>query len=281
MKTFGAHVSASGGVENAPLNANEIGAGAFALFTKNQRQWSAPPLSAQSITLFKERCTQYGFTPDFILPHDSYLINPGHPDPDALHKSRLALLDEMQRCQQLGLTMLNFHPGGHLNLASLKECLDTVAASINYVLERTQGVTAVIENTSGQGTNVGFAFWHLAAIIDQVKDKSRVGVCIDTCHTFTAGYNLADIDHYTKVWNEFDQIIGFTYLKAIHLNDSKKALGTRVDRHENIGKGFLGAPFFERFMRDERFAHIPLILETPDDSLWADEIVWLQKLSLK
>ena len=278
---IGPHVSASGGVEYAPLNAAAVGATAFALFTKNQRQWSAPPLSAQSITLFKERCRQYGFTPDFILPHDSYLINPGHPDPDALHKSRLALLDEMQRCQQLGLKMLNFHPGGHLNLASVEECLHIVADSINFVLERTQGVTAVIENTSGQGTNVGFAFWHLAAIIEQVNDKSRVGVCMDTCHTFTAGYDLADAIQYNAVWNEFDQIIGFKYLKAIHLNDSKKALGTRVDRHENIGKGFLGAPFFERFMRDERFAHIPLILETPDDSLWADEINMLQKLSSK
>ena len=275
---IGPHVSASGGVENAPLNAAAAGANAFALFTKNQRQWSGPPLTPQNISLFKERCALHGFTPDFILPHDSYLINPGHPDPDALHKSRLALLDEMQRCEQLGLKMLNFHPGGHLGITSIEACLHTVAASIDFVLERTQGVTAVIENTSGQGTNVGYEFGHLATIIEKVKDKSRAGVCIDTCHTFTAGYNLADPEHYEKVWEEFDKTVGFQYLKAVHLNDSKKALGSRVDRHESIAKGFLGAPFFERFINDVRFARIPLILETPDDSLWAEEIRWLRTL---
>jgi len=276
---IGPHVSASGGVENAPLNAAAVGANAFALFTKNQRQWSAPPLSAQNISLFKERCAQNGYHPDFILLHDSYLINPGHPDPDALQKSRLALLDEMQRCEHLGLKMLNFHPGGHLNLTSLEECLVIVADSVNFILARTQGVTAVIENTAGQGTNVGFQFWHLAAIIDRVEDKSRIGVCIDTCHTFTSGYNLADATQYAAVWEEFEKTIGFQYLKAIHLNDSKKELGSRVDRHENIGKGFLGISFFERMMNDQRFARIPLILETPDESLWAEEIHLLQKLS--
>jgi len=275
---IGPHVSASGGVENAPLNAAAVGANAFALFTKNQRQWTAPPLSDHSISLFKERCVQYGFSPDHILPHDSYLINPGHPDPEALKKSREALLDEMQRCQQLGLKLLNFHPGGHLGLTSIEACLSTVAQSINYVLERTEGVTAVIENTAGQGTNVGFKFEHLACIIDQVTDKSRVGVCIDTCHAFTSGYDLANPERYTSVWAHFDQAVGFQYLKAIHLNDSKKELGTHVDRHESIGKGFLGTSFFERFIKDKRFASIPLILETPDDSLWKEEIQWLRTL---
>ena len=222
----------------------------------------------------------YGFSPDFILPHDSYLINPGHPDPLSLSTSRMALLDEMQRCEQLGLKMLNFHPGGHLNLTSLEECLHIVADSVNFILERTKGVTAVIENTAGQGTNVGFQFWQLAAIIDGVHDKSRVGVCIDTCHTFTSGYDLADADSYAVTWKEFGRLIGFKYLKAIHLNDSKKALGSRVDRHESIGKGFLGDSFFERLMKDSRFSHIPFILETPDDTLWAEEIKWLQKISL-
>ena len=276
---IGPHVSASGGVENAPVNAANVGANAYALFTKNQRQWSAPPLSAQSISLFKERNAQYGFSPDFILPHDSYLINPGHPVPESLHQSRLALLEEMQRCEQLGLKMLNFHPGGHLNAFSIEECLQTVAESINYILDRTQGVTAVIENTAGQGTNVGYQFGHLAAIINAVKDKSRVGVCIDTCHAFTSGYNIADEVFYNTVWDEFEKIVGFKYLKAIHLNDSKKDLGTRVDRHESISKGFLGTPFFGRFMKDPRFGHLPLILETPDDSLWAHEIQWLRTLS--
>jgi deoxyribonuclease-4 len=275
MMYIGPHVSASGGVENAPINAATLGANAFALFTKNQRQWTATPLSQQSIRLFTERCVQYGFRPEHILPHDSYLINPGHPDPDALHKSRLALLDEMKRCEQLRLKMLNFHPGGHLNFITIEKCLQTVSESINYVLERTQGVTAVIENTAGQGTNIGFTFGHLAAIIDRVEDKSRVGVCIDTCHAFTAGYDLADMSNYESVWSVFDQTVGFKYLKAVHLNDSKKALGSHVDRHENIGKGFLGIPFFERIMSDHRFANIPLILETPDEALWADEIKWL------
>lgn len=272
IRYLGPHVSASGGVENAPLNAAAVGANAFALFTKNQRQWTAAPLTAQSISLFKERCAQHGFSPDFILPHDSYLINPGHPDPDALHKSRLALLDEVQRCEQLGLKMLNFHPGGHLNAIPIEKCLSTVAETINFVLARTQRVTAVIENTAGQGANVGFAFEQLAAIIAQVDDKSRVGVCIDTCHAFTAGYDLADEAHYAAVWDGFGTTIGFQYLKAIHLNDSKKVLGSHVDRHESIGKGFLGISFFERFMKDERFAAIPLILETPDETLWAEEI---------
>ena len=278
---IGPHVSASGGVENAPLNAAAVGANAFALFTKNQRQWTAPHLSAQSISLFKERCVQYGFSPDFILPHDSYLINPGHPEPEALQKSRWALLDEMQRCEQLGLKMLNFHPGGHLQMTSLESCLSIVAASVNFVLEQTQSITAILENTSGQGSNVGYEFWQLAAIIDGVEDKSRIGVCIDTCHTFTSGYDLSDATHYAAVWDEFDKVVGFKYLKAIHLNDSKKALGTRVDRHESIGKGFLGAPFFERLMQDTRFAHIPFILETPDDSCWKEEIQWLRSLSPK
>ena len=273
---IGPHVSAAGGVENAPLNAASVGANAFALFTKNQRQWAAPPLSAHSISLFKERCAHYGFSPDFILPHDSYLINPGHPEPQALHQSRKALLEEMQRCEQLGLKLLNFHPGGHLHIVSVEECLTTVAQSINYLLERTQGVTAVIENTSGQGSNVGFEFGHLAFIISQVSDKSRVGVCLDTCHTYTSGYDLAN--RYEEIWKEFDQTIGFAYLKAVHLNDSKKELGSRVDRHESIGKGFLGAAFFERLVKDERFAHIPLILETPDESLWKEEISWLRTL---
>ncbi|MDR2586069.1 MAG: deoxyribonuclease IV [Prevotellaceae bacterium] len=276
MRYIGPHVSASGGVENAPFNAAAVGANAFALFTKNQRQWTAPPLSPQSIQLFTERCVEYGFSPDVILPHDSYLINPGHPDPFLLNQSRLALLDEMKRCQDLGLKMLNLHPGGHLNLTSVEECLSIVAESINFVLERTLSVTAVIENTAGQGTNVGFEFEHIAAIIDQVKDQSRVGVCIDTCHAFTAGYDFTTSDGYRSVWEKFDQTVGFRYLKAIHLNDSKKAFGSRVDRHESIGVGFLGVSFFKRLINDQRFAHIPLILETPDDTLWPQEIKMLQ-----
>jgi len=277
-KFIGAHVSASGGVEYAPLNAAEIGANAFALFTKNQRQWFANPLSSRNIEKFKDNCEKNGFSTEHILPHDSYLINLGHPVSENLEKSRIAFLDEMKRCEQLGLKLLNFHPGGHLNQTTLDNCLKIIAESINFTLDKTKNVTAVIENTSGQGSNVGYKFEHFAQIIHYVEDKSRIGVCIDTCHAFTAGYNLPDNEGYKKTWEEFDKIIGVNYLKAIHLNDSKKPLGSRVDRHENLGLGFLGADFFMKFINDKRFDNIPIILETPDESKWAEEIAWLKNL---
>lgn len=270
MKYIGAHVSAAGGVESAPVNAHRIGATAFALFTKNQRQWVSKPLTNESITLFKENCRKYHFLPEYILPHDSYLINLGHPEEEGLTKSRAAFLDEMQRCEQLGLKLLNFHPGGYLNKISIEACLDRVAESINLALNKTKGVTAVIENTAGQGSNVGNEFWHLKYIIDKVEDKSRVGVCLDTCHTFTAGYNIQT--DYDSVFDEFDQQVGFNYLKGIHLNDTKKDVGTRVDRHAPIGQGFLGLDFFKRLMKDSRFENMPIILETPDETLWQEEI---------
>lgn len=279
MKYIGAHVSALGGVENAPVNAAEIGATAFALFTKNQRQWMASPLSAKSINTFKANCEQFGYQPEYILPHDSYLINLGHPEPGGLEKSRNAFVDEMQRCEQLGLKLLNFHPGSHLKQISLQECIVLIAESINIALFETQGVTAVIENTAGQGSNVGFSFQHLADIIAQVEDKSRVGVCIDTCHAFTAGYDLKDTEGYAKTWTEFDEVVGFSYLRGIHLNDSKKELATRVDRHDNIGEGYLGMDFFKRFMADKRFDNIPIILETPNELLWKEEIALLKEFA--
>lgn len=272
MKFIGAHVSASGGVENAPLNAREIGATAFGLFTKNQRQWVAKSLTSQSITRFRENCLDCGYEPHQILPHDSYLINLGNPDPQALVKSRAAFLDEMQRCQQLGLDRLNFHPGAHLNKISEDECLSLIADSVNLTLEKTEGVTAVIENTAGQGSNLGHTFEQIAAIIDRVEDKQRVGVCIDTCHAFTAGYDLSTKEGFGDTFRKFDEVIGFRYLKGLHLNDSKKGLGSRVDRHDSLGKGVLGLTPFRWIMSDPRFDGIPLILETPDDSLWAHEI---------
>ena len=277
MKYIGAHVSASGGVESAPVNAHKIGANAFALFTKNQRQWVSKPLTEESIRLFKENCAKYDFQPEYILPHDSYLINLGHPEPEGLEKSRAAFLDEMQRCEQLGLKLLTFHPGSHLNKISVEDCLSLIAESINITLEKTKEVTAVIENTAGQGSNLGNEFWHLKYIIDRVEDKTRVGVCLDTCHTFTAGYDL--LEDYEKVFNEFEEVVGFQYLRAMHLNDSKKALGSRVDRHDSIGKGFIGFPFFEKLMRDPRFDNMPLILETIDETLWPQEIAWLREQS--
>ncbi len=278
MKYIGPHVSASGGVENAPLNAMQVGATAFALFTKNQRQWFSAPLSEKSITAFKENLEKSGISADYVLPHDSYLINLGSPDAEGLEKSRNSFLEEMQRCEQLGLKMLNFHPGSHLKQISLEACLTLVAESINIALDKTQGVTAVIENTAGQGSNVGFSFQHLAYIIDKVENKSRVGVCLDTCHTYSAGYDLKTENGYKAAFEEFEATVGFRYLRAIHLNDTKKDLGSRVDRHDSIGKGLLGMEFFERFMNDPRFDNIPLILETPDETLWAEEIKLLQGL---
>ena len=279
MKFIGAHVSAAGGVENAPVNAHSIGATAFALFTKNQRQWEAPPLTQKSIDAFKANCEKYGYTPSQILPHDSYLINLGNPDRDALEKSRNAFLDEMVRCQQLGLDRLNFHPGSHLNKISEEESLLLIADSINMALERTQGVTAVIENTSGQGSNLGYTFDQIRYIIDHVNDQSRVGVCIDTCHAFTAGYDISTPEAFAKTFSHFDRVIGFKFLKGIHLNDTKKGLGSRVDRHENIGDGLLGIEPFRLIMTDPRFNGIPIILETPDESRWAEEIKMLMKFA--
>ncbi len=272
MKRVGAHVSASGGVENAPINASAIGAKAFALFTKNQRQWMAKPLTEQSISCFQKNLTAAGIDAAHVLPHDSYLINLGHPEAAPLEKSRTAFLDELQRCEQLGLKLLNFHPGSHLKKISIDESLKRVADSINWALDQSKGVTAVIENTAGQGTNLGYAFEHLAAIIDGVEDKERVGVCLDTCHTFTAGYDLRSHEACDETFSQFETTVGFKFLFGMHLNDSKPELGSRVDRHESLGQGKIGWAAFEYIMKDDRFDEIPMILETTDSSLWAEEI---------
>jgi deoxyribonuclease-4 len=278
MKYAGAHISASGGVENAPANAHEIGAKAFAFFTKNQRQWVAPPLTQRSITAFRENCEKLGYKPFQILPHDSYLINLGNPDPEAIGRSRYSFNDEMKRCELLGLDRLNFHPGSHLGKITEEQCLDLIAESVNIALSKTSGVIAVIENTAGQGTNLGYRFEHLKHIIDGVNDKSRIGVCIDTCHAFTSGYDLSTDEGFTIVFAAFEKIVGFKYLKGMHLNDSKKAFGTRVDRHDNLHKGELGDEVFRLIMNDPRFDDMPLILETPEESLWAEEIAYLYSL---
>ena len=279
MKYIGAHVSAGGGVENAPLNAHAIGATAFALFTKNQRQWHAKPLSEKSIKAFQRNCDKGGYTPEQILPHDSYLINLGHPEKEGLKKSRSAFLDEFKRCEQLGLIYLNFHPGSHLKKSTESECLSRIAESINLAIDQTRHVIAVIENTAGQGSNVGYRFEHLAEIIDQIEDKSRVGVCLDTCHTYASGYDIKSEAGYVSTMKEFDRIVGFSYLRGVHLNDSKKDNASRVDRHESLGKGTLGIEPFKRIMQDERFNGVPIILETPDDTLWPEEIRQLKRFA--
>ena len=276
MKYIGAHVSASGGVENAIKNAREIGATAFALFTKNQRQWLAAPLTGAQIDNFRRLMAESGYSAHQILPHDSYLINLGHPDEDGLQKSRESFFEEMHRCELLGLDRLNFHPGSHLNRISTEGSLDRIAESINMALERTQGVTAVIENTAGQGSNLGFDFEHLAYIIDRVEDKSRVGVCIDTCHSFAAGYDLRTKEACDKTFEEFERIVGFDYLRGMHLNDAMRPLGSHVDRHSPLGEGEIGWECFRYIMQDSRFDNIPLILETPNEELWPEEIAKLK-----
>jgi len=275
-KFIGAHVSAAGGIENAPLNAAAIGATAFAFFTKNQRQWVAKPLAPESIQKFLENCAEHGFTSDHILPHDSYLINLGHPTAEGIEKSRAAFVDELQRCAQLGLRYLNFHPGSHLREISESECLARIAESINLALEQTEGVTAVIENTAGQGSNLGYSFEQLAEIIDQVEDKSRVGVCLDTCHAFAAGYDLTTAESCRKVFDQFATTVGFEYLCGMHLNDSKGDLNSRLDRHHSLGQGFIGLDAFAAIMADRRFDGVPLVLETIEPAIWADEISLLR-----
>ncbi len=275
----GAHVSAAGGVQNAPLNAEKIGANAFALFTKNQRRWVAKALEPKTIEAFKQQCAAAGFKPEQILPHDSYLINLGHPDEAALQKSREAFLDELKRCEQLGLVYLNFHPGSHLRTISETECMAKIADSINWALGQSHGVTAVIENTAGQGSNLGYRFEQLAAIIDQVEDKSRVGVCIDTCHMFAAGYDIRTLESCVEVFDQFAQIVGFQYLKGMHLNDSKGGLNSHLDRHHSLGQGEIGLDVFRFIMQDDRFRGIPLVLETIDETIWPDEIQLLRQFA--
>ena len=275
MKYFGAHVSASGGVYNAPKNAQKIGAKAFALFTKNQRQWKAKPYDQKTIDKFKENLEKAEILPSQVLPHDSYLINLGHPEDEKREKSLNAFIDEVQRCEQLGLDKLNFHPGSHLKKISEEECLDRIADAMNKTLEVTSGVTLVIENTAGQGSNLGYKFEHLAYLIDKSIDKTRVGVCIDTCHLFVSGYDIRTKEEYDKTWEEFDKIIGFKYLKGMHINDSLTPFASKKDRHQSLGKGEIGIEPFKWIAQDKRMDNIPLVLETIDESIWDKEIEML------
>jgi deoxyribonuclease-4 len=278
MKYIGAHVSASGGVQNAPLNAMKIGANAFALFTKNQRQWSAKPLEKENIEAFKQNLEYAGILPKHVLPHDSYLINLGHPDLEKRQKSYEAFLDEVRRCEELGLELLNFHPGSHLKEISEEKCMDMIAENLNRILDQTQNVTMVIENTAGQGTNLGYRWEHLAYIIEKIEDKARMGVCLDTCHLFSAGYDIRTPETYAKTMEEFARIVGFGYLRGMHINDAKPEIGSRVDRHHSLGKGTIGLEAFKLIMQDSRMDDIPLVLETIDDSLWAEEIALLRSM---
>ena len=276
MKYIGAHVSSSGGVYNAPVNANEIGATAFAMFTKNQKRWVAKPLDEKTINKFKDKMDEFGYTADMVLPHDSYLINLGHPEIEKEEKSLNAFIDELKRVEQLGLKYLNFHPGSHLKKISEEECLTKIAKNINFALKETESSIAVIETTAGQGSNLGYKFEHLAFIIDLIEDKERIGVCIDTAHIFAAGYDLRTKDAYEKTMQEFDEIVGFKYLKGMHINDSKAKFASRVDRHHSLGKGEIGIDAFKFIMQDKRIDNIPLVLETIEPEIWPDEIKLLK-----
>ena len=280
MKYVGAHVSAAGGVENSVLNAVNIGASGFALFTKNQRQWFAKPLNEKNIVKFKEYMEIYGFSPDGVLPHDSYLINLGHPEKEKREKSLKSFIDEAKRVEVLGLKYLNFHPGSHLRKISEEECLDLISENVNKAIKETESCIFVIETTAGQGSNLGYKFEHLAYIIENVNDKERIGVCIDTAHIFAAGYDIRTKEAYEETMKKFDEIVGFKYLKGMHINDSKAKFASRVDRHHSLGKGEIGLDAFKFIMQDRRIDNIPLILETIEPDIWEEEIKLLRSFDV-
>ena len=272
MKYLGAHVSAQGGVHNAPLRAKEIGATAFALFTKNQMRWKENPLQREERELFIQNLELSRIDPRNVLPHDGYLINLGNPVKEKWETSLKSFIDEAKRVEFLDLKYLNFHPGSHLREISEEECLDRIAEAMNITLKETEGVTLVVEGTAGQGSNVGYKFEHLRYLIEKSIDQSRIGVCLDTCHTFAAGYDLRTKETFDLVMEEFEKTVSFAFLKGVHLNDAKSSYGSRVDRHESLGKGNIGLQAFEFIMKDPRFDGIPLILETPNPALWTEEI---------
>lgn len=271
MRFIGPHVSAAGSPAAAIANALSVGATGFALFVKNQRQWVGKPLPEADATAFAAAMAAAPYTACQVLPHAGYLINLANPDPKKHAKSMASFLDELHRCEVLGLDRLNLHPGSHLNQLSPEAACDRVAESINRALTETQGVTVVIENTAGQGAYLGAKPSELGRILSGVEDKTRIGFCLDTAHTFAAGYDIRTPDGWNAFLDEVDAAVGLHRLRGLHLNDSKGALGSHLDRHESLGKGFLGWELFETIARDPRMDGIPLILETPDDTLWPEE----------
>lgn len=272
MKRVGAHVSASGGVFNSPLNAKEIEAKAFALFVKNQKQWFVKPFDEGVVDNFNKELKNVGIEKKYILPHGSYLLNLGSPSQESREKSLKSLIHELKRCKELGISYLNIHPGSHLGKISEDECLSHIAQGIDKAYKEVDGVKIVIENTAGQGNNVGYKFEHLAKIIDQVKNKDSVGVCLDTCHAFAAGYDLRGIEGAKKVFDTFCEVVDKKFLVGLHLNDSKTELGSRKDRHHSLGEGHIGLDTFKYIMNCDLFEEMPLILETVEPSIWKEEI---------
>lgn len=276
MKYIGAHVGSEPSVAVAPEEAAAIGASAFAFNLVEPQKWSSPKYTEAEIAAFREACARLGFTSAQILPHSAFVINLGGPDARKRAMSRRLLIDELQRCEALGLTMLNLHPGSHLGKISEDESIALIAENINAALAATGGVTAVLENTAGQGSNLGYTFAHLAEIIARVDDKSRVGVCIDTAHAHAAGYDLSTPEGYAAMWAEFDAVVGAGYLRGMHINDSVCDCGSRIDRHAPLGCGTIGADTFRRLVADPRTDGIPMILETPDVADWPAVIAGLR-----
>ena len=279
MRYIGAHVSISGGVDQAPMRGSGIGASALGIFSKNQRQWKSPPLQEESIAAFKQNLKEAKISPDKIIVHDSYLINIANPEPEKRKKSIDALVDEAIRTDLLGLTYLNFHPGSGLKQLTEQETLDLIAEGVNEVIGRSQNVILLLESTAGQGSHVGYTFEQLAKVIENIDNQARVGVCLDTCHMFAAGYDIRTEETYNKTMHEFGSIVGFPFLKGLHVNDAKSEFESRVDRHDSIGKGNIGKAAFSFLMKDERLRNLPMVLETPLVDLWADEIRMLRQLA--
>ncbi|GMR36401.1 hypothetical protein PMAYCL1PPCAC_06596, partial [Pristionchus mayeri] len=280
-KRLGMHASAAGSVSRAIHDARSIGCHSFALFVRNQRQWNSKPMEESVVQEWNRTIEDTGFPLHMILPHGSYLLNPGSPDAQKLEKSRDAMLEECKRAERLNIEMYNFHPGSSTGVGSQEDCIRTVAETIDYVLERTDKIKLVVETMAGQGHTVGGTFEEIRSILDQVKGNSkRVGVCIDTCHIFAAGYDIRTKEKYEETMEKFGEIVGFDRLMALHLNDSKSELGCNLDRHENIGKGKIGMEAFECIMNDKRFDGIPLILETPEGD-YANEMILLYGLEKK
>ena len=272
MRFVGPHVSASGSPASAVANARAVGATGFALFVKNQRQWVGKPLPEAHIAEFRAAMAEAGFAAEQVLPHAGYLINLANPDPEMHAKSMASLLDELHRCEALGLDRLNLHPGSHLGKLSPEAACERVAQSINQALEKTRGVTVVLENTAGQGAYLGSTPEELARIVAGVSDKTRIGVCIDTAHAFGAGYDLRTPGGLEDFLASLDRTVGLGFLRGMHLNDSKAPLASHHDRHESLGLGHLGWAVFEAVAHDARLENIPLILETPDETRWAEEV---------
>ena len=276
---LGAHTSASGGVHRALLEGKDIQATTIQLFTSNQKQWEGRVLTAEHLDCWKRTLDETGLT--HIMSHDSYLINLGGPRADILEKSRKAFSEEVKRCLQLEVSYLNFHPGAALD-GDVQECLDRIVESLlltRPLLEKGT-LRLLLETTAGQGSSVGHCFEHLAYIIDKVNDQIPIGVCIDTCHIFAAGYDIRTPEAWNQTLAAFDRNIGLHYLHAFHLNDSLKDLGSRVDRHQPLGEGKIGWDCFRFLMTDERTRALPKYLETPGGTeVWKKEIECLQQLA--